>query len=29
MVQAGKGITIYVIDSGANLNHPVSIFFKV
>ena len=29
MVQAGKGITIYIIDSGANLNHPVSIFFKV
>ena len=25
--QAGHGITIYVIDSGANLQNPVRIFF--
>jgi hypothetical protein len=25
MAQAGAGVTIYIIDSGANLNHPVSI----
>jgi hypothetical protein len=27
VTQAGEGITIYVIDSGANLEHPVSIYF--
>jgi hypothetical protein len=29
MAQAGRGITIYVIDSGANLKHPVSIYFRL
>jgi hypothetical protein len=25
ITQGGKGITIYVVDTGANLQHPVSI----
>jgi hypothetical protein len=25
--QAGEGITVYVLDSGANLQNPVRIFF--
>jgi hypothetical protein len=25
--QAGEGITIYIVDGGANLKHPVSTYF--
>jgi hypothetical protein len=27
--QAGQGITIYVLDTGANLQNPVCIFFPL
>ena len=26
--EAGRGVTIYIIDSGANLHHPVSLYFQ-
>jgi hypothetical protein len=26
--EAGRGVTIYIIDSGANLRHPVSLYFQ-
>jgi hypothetical protein len=24
--EAGRGVTIYIVDSGANLHHPVSLY---
>jgi hypothetical protein len=26
--EAGRGVTIYIVDSGANLRHPVSLYFQ-